>query len=82
MCWAESVVRELGTAFIVVSGMQSRVIIKGLFFNLSIIDVHRPHFRSIDDIKDALYAQLERDYDSCPSHDVKIIIAGGGVQTD
>ncbi|KRF97428.1 uncharacterized protein Dwil_GK26988, partial [Drosophila willistoni] len=48
--------------------------IKGRFFNFSIINVHSPHSGSTDDDKDAFYAQLEREYDSCPSHDVKIII--------
>ncbi|XP_062558217.1 craniofacial development protein 2-like [Armigeres subalbatus] len=78
---------ELGTAFIVMGDMQRRVIgwwpinermcrlrIKGRFFNFSIINVHSPHSGSTDDDKDAFYAQLEREYDSCPSHDVKIII--------
>lgn len=48
--------------------------IKGRFFNVSIINVHSPHLASDDDDKDAFYAQLEREYDSCPSHDVKIVI--------
>ncbi|XP_058817605.1 uncharacterized protein LOC131680905 [Topomyia yanbarensis] len=33
-----------------------------------------PHSGSTDDDKDGFYAQLEREYDRCPSHDVKIII--------
>ncbi|XP_062715066.1 uncharacterized protein LOC134291306 [Aedes albopictus] len=79
--------RELGTAFLVMGDMQRRVIgwwpidermcrlrIKGRFFNVSIINVHSPHSGSTDDDKDAFYAQLEREYDRCPNHDVKIII--------
>ncbi|XP_062714037.1 uncharacterized protein LOC134290845 [Aedes albopictus] len=79
--------RELGTAFIVMGDMQRRVIgwwpidermcrlrIKARFFNFSIINVHSPHSGSTDDDKDAFYAQLEREYDRCPNHDVKIII--------
>ncbi|XP_058456420.1 uncharacterized protein LOC131433832 [Malaya genurostris] len=78
---------ELRTAFIVMGDMQRRVIgwwpidermcrlrIKGRFFNFSIINVHSPHSGSTDDDKDTFYAQLERYYDCCPSHDVKIII--------
>ncbi|XP_058449191.1 uncharacterized protein LOC131429161 [Malaya genurostris] len=51
-----------------------RLMIKGRFFNFNIINVHSPHSGSTDDDKDAFYAQLERKYDCCPSHDVKIII--------
>ncbi|XP_058444164.1 uncharacterized protein LOC131425900 [Malaya genurostris] len=54
--------------------------IKGRFFNFSIINVHNPHFGNIDDDKDAFYAQLEREYDCCPSNDVKIIIGDLNVQ--
>lgn len=78
---------KLGTAFIVMGKMQKRVIgwwpinsrmcrlrIKGRFFNVSIINVHSPHLGSSDDEKDDFYAQLEREYDRCPKHDVKIVI--------
>lgn len=36
--------------------------------------VHRPQFGSISDAMDGFYAQLEREYDCCPSHGVNIII--------
>ncbi|XP_062707718.1 uncharacterized protein LOC134288053 [Aedes albopictus] len=51
-----------------------RLRIKGRFFNFSIINVHSPHSGSTDNDKDAFYAQLERECDRCPCHDVKIII--------
>ncbi|XP_062717045.1 uncharacterized protein LOC134292171 [Aedes albopictus] len=57
-----------------------RLRIKGRFFNFSIINVHSPHTGSTDDVKDAFYAQLEREYHRCPSHDVKIIIGDLNVQ--
>ena len=79
--------RELGTAFMVLGAMQQRVIgwwpvnermcrlrIRGRFFNLSIINVHSPHLTSTDDEKEAIYTQLEREYDRCPKHDVKVVI--------
>ncbi|XP_058447671.1 craniofacial development protein 2-like [Malaya genurostris] len=84
---------ELGTAFMVVGEIQKRVIgwwpvsdricrlrIKGRFFNISIINVHSPHLGSSDDDKDEFYAQLEREYDRCPRHDIKIVIGDFNAQ--
>ena len=48
--------------------------IKGRFFNVSIINVHSPHLGSSDDNKEEFYAQLEREYDRYPNHDVRIVI--------
>ncbi|XP_058456370.1 uncharacterized protein LOC131433790 [Malaya genurostris] len=48
--------------------------IKGRFFNFSIINVHSSHSGSTDDDNDVFYAQLEREYDCCPSHDVKSMV--------
>ena len=84
---------ELGTAFIVMGKMQQRVIgwwpisprmcrlrIKGQFFNISIINVHSPTLESTEDDKDEYYAQLEREYDRCPKHDIKIVIGDFNAQ--
>jgi len=84
---------ELGTGFIVLGKMQNRVIqwkaisermcklrIKGRFFNYSIINVHCPHEGRPDDGKDAFYEQLEKEYDSCPCRDVKIVIGDMNAQ--
>jgi endonuclease/exonuclease/phosphatase family metal-dependent hydrolase len=84
---------ELGKAFIVMGKMQKWVIgcwpisprmcrlrIKGRFFNISIINVHSPHLGSTDDDKDEFYAQLEREYDRCPTHDIKIVIGDFNAQ--
>ncbi|XP_058064590.1 craniofacial development protein 2-like, partial [Anopheles bellator] len=84
---------ELGTAFIVMGVMRKRVIgwwpisprmcrlrIKGRFFNISIINVHSPHLGSNEDDKDEFYAQLEREYDHCPKHDIKIVIGDFNAQ--
>jgi len=57
-----------------------RLRIKGRFFNISIINVHSPHLGSTDDDKDEFYAQLEREYDRCPRHDIKIIIGDFNAQ--
>ncbi|XP_050072629.1 uncharacterized protein LOC126560715 [Anopheles maculipalpis] len=53
--------RELGPAFIVLGAMQQRVI-------------GCPHLGSTDDEKELFFTQLEREYDCCPQHDVKIVI--------
>ncbi|XP_050079522.1 uncharacterized protein LOC126567336 [Anopheles maculipalpis] len=84
---------ELGTAFLVIGEMRKREIgwwpinermcrlrIRGRFFNLSIINVHSPHLGSTDDDKDSFYTQLEREYDRCPQHDVKIVIGDFNAQ--
>ncbi|XP_058453484.1 craniofacial development protein 2-like [Malaya genurostris] len=57
-----------------------RLRIKGRFFNISIINVHSPHLGSSDDDKDEFYAQLEREYDRCPRHDIKIVIGDFNAQ--
>ena len=85
--------KKLGTGFIVMGKMQDRVIgwkcisnrmcklrIKGRLFNYSIINVHCPHEERPDDEKEAFYAQLEKEYDSCPRRDVKIVIGDFNAQ--
>ncbi|XP_039433298.1 uncharacterized protein LOC120415756 [Culex pipiens pallens] len=85
--------KRLGTAFIVLGEMRDRVIgwtpltdrmcvlrVKGRFFNISIINVHSPHSGSEDDDKDAFYEQLNWTYNSCPKHDVKIVIGDFNAQ--
>ncbi|XP_038106623.1 craniofacial development protein 2-like [Culex quinquefasciatus] len=85
--------RRLGTAFIVLGEMRDRVIgwtpltdrmcvlrVKGRFFNISIINVHSPHSGSEDDDKDAFYEQLNWTYNSCPKHDVKVVIGDFNAQ--
>ncbi|XP_055622403.1 craniofacial development protein 2-like [Toxorhynchites rutilus septentrionalis] len=57
-----------------------RLRIKGRFFNISIINVHSPHLASPDDDKGEFYAQLEREYERCPKHDIKIIIGDFNAQ--
>ncbi|XP_052903281.1 craniofacial development protein 2-like [Anopheles moucheti] len=84
---------ELGTAFLVIGEMRKRVIgwwpinermcrvrLRGRFFNLSIINVHSPHLGSTDDDKENFYTQLEREYDRCPQHYVKIDIGDFNAQ--
>ncbi|XP_052903021.1 uncharacterized protein LOC128310418 [Anopheles moucheti] len=57
-----------------------RLRIRGRFFNLSIINAHSPHLGSADDDKENFYTQLEREYDRCPQHDVKIVIGDFNAQ--
>ncbi|XP_053686225.1 probable chitinase 10 [Sabethes cyaneus] len=42
--------------------------------------VHSPHIGSTDDSKDEFYTQLEREYDHCPRHDIKIVIGDYNAQ--
>jgi hypothetical protein len=59
--------------------------IKGRFFNYSLINIHAPKNDSEEEAKDQLYAQLERAYTVCLSHDVKLVMvdvnAKGGRKT-
>jgi hypothetical protein len=52
------------------------IIIKGRFFNYSLINIHAPTNDSEEEAKDQFYEQLERAYPACPSHDVKLVIGG------
>ena len=79
---------KLGTGFIVLGKkMMDRVMdwkaisdrmcwlrIKGRFYNYTIFNVHCPHEGSPDAEKEAFYAKLEKEFDSRPQRDVKIVI--------
>ena len=77
---------EFGTGFVVHRQLKHLVIgftpisprlsilrIKGKFSNYSIINVHAPTEESEDEEKGQFYELLERAYDNCPGHDIKII---------
>lgn len=51
-----------------------KIRIRGLFSNLSIISAHAPTEEKNDDVKDAFYDDLETLLNSCPRHDIKIIL--------
>jgi hypothetical protein len=48
--------------------------IEGIFFNYSLINIHAPTNDSEEEAKDQFYAQLERAYAACLSHDVKLVM--------
>jgi hypothetical protein len=48
--------------------------IRGKFFNYSIINTHAPTEDKPDIEKDVFYDELENMHDTCPKHDVKLII--------
>ncbi|XP_055523180.1 uncharacterized protein LOC129717335 [Wyeomyia smithii] len=49
---------------------------------MSIIDEHSPHLGRTDDDKEEFYAQLEREYDRYPEHDVKIVVGDNNAQVN
>jgi exonuclease III len=53
--------------------------IRGKFLNYSIINKHTPTEESLGD-KTVFYVQLEKIYDSCPHHDVKVIMGDANAQ--
>lgn len=84
---------EFGTGFIVnkkakhlvigftpVNERMSCLRIRTRFFNCSLINIHAPTEEKSEDEKDAFYTLLEKTYDNCPGHDVKIIIGDANAQ--
>jgi hypothetical protein len=50
------------------------IIIKGRFFNYSLINIYAPTNDSEEEAKNQFYEQLERAYAACSSHDVKLVM--------
>ncbi|XP_067647953.1 craniofacial development protein 2-like [Eurosta solidaginis] len=48
--------------------------IKAKFFNISFVCSHAPTEEKGDEVKDAFYEQLERTYERCPRHDIKVVL--------
>ena len=84
---------RLGVGFIVSNRIKCNVInfeainerlckirIKGKFFNYSIINIHAPTEDKEDNDKDSFYELLNKVYDSCPKHDVKMVIGDANAQ--
>ncbi|XP_043064519.1 uncharacterized protein LOC122320475 [Drosophila ficusphila] len=78
---------EFGCGFVVGAKLRHRVShflpineriaiirISAKFFNISLICVHAPTEEKDDATKDAFYAELDRSYGRCPSHDIKILL--------
>jgi hypothetical protein len=79
--------RTFGTGFIVDARWSSRIIdwrpidgricvlrVRGRFFNISIINVHAPHNLRPEKDKDDFYFRLEKIYNECPRHDIRIVL--------
>ena len=84
---------ERGVGFVVLGNQKTRVIrwrpvddricvlrIKGKFFNYSLINTYAPTNDKSDEVKDEFYDKLERIYDECPKHDVKVVIGDANAQ--
>ncbi|XP_020806218.1 uncharacterized protein LOC110182509 [Drosophila serrata] len=78
---------EFGCGFVVGARLRRRVShflpinerlatirITAKFFNISLICAHAPTEEKDDVTKDAFYAELDRAYGRCPSHDIKILL--------
>ncbi|XP_054091892.1 craniofacial development protein 2-like [Zeugodacus cucurbitae] len=79
--------RKFGVGFVVGERLRHRVLafhpvderlttirIKARFFNISLICAHAPTEEKDDVTKDAFYERLERIYERCPRHDVKVVL--------
>lgn len=78
---------EFGCGFVVGAKLRRRVShftpinerlatirITAKFFNISLICAHAPTEEKDDVAKDTFYAELDRAYGRCPSHDIKILL--------
>ncbi|XP_050338963.1 craniofacial development protein 2-like [Bactrocera neohumeralis] len=81
--------RKFGVGLVVAERLRRRVLsftpvierlatirIKARFFNISLICANTPTEEKDEVTKDAFYERLERAYESCPRHDVKIMLGG------
>ena len=48
--------------------------LKAKFFNISIVNIHAPIEEKDDEEKEGFYNELDRAYNSCNDHDIKIVI--------
>jgi exonuclease III len=67
-------IRDIVMDFQPISMRLCKLRLRGKFHNYSIVCVHAPTEEKSDHEKDILYELLERAQDSCPVHDVKIVI--------
>ena len=66
--------RNLVLQFTPVNERIARIRIKAKFFNISLICAHAPTDEKDELTKDAFYECLDRTYEQCPQHDVKIVL--------
>ena len=79
--------RKFGVGFVVGERLRRQVLsftpvderlatirIKARFFNISLICAHAPTEEKDDATKDSFYERLERSYERCPRHDIKIVL--------
>jgi len=84
---------KLGCGFIVGPKLKSQVIdfkpindrlctirLKARFFNISLICCHAPTEDKDDLVKEEFYDMLEKAYDNCPGHDVKMVVGDFNAQ--
>ncbi|XP_067615689.1 craniofacial development protein 2-like, partial [Eurosta solidaginis] len=61
-------------AFTPVDERLAAIRIKAKFFNISFICAQSPTEEKDDEVKDTFYEQLERTYERCPRHDIKLVL--------
>ncbi|XP_022200144.2 craniofacial development protein 2-like [Nilaparvata lugens] len=67
-------IRQLVIDFKAVNERIGVLRVRGRFFNLSIINCHAPTEEKPDEEKDTFYGDLERAYNACPKHDIKVLM--------
>lgn len=66
--------KHLVSRFTPVDERLATIRIKAKFFNISLICAHAPTEDKDEQTKDIFYERLERAYDRCPDHDIKIVL--------
>jgi hypothetical protein len=57
-----------------VSDRMSYIILRGLWCNIVVVNVHAPCEDKSDDVKDNFHEELERVFDQFPRYDTKILL--------
>jgi exonuclease III len=52
----------------------SYIILRGLWCDIIVLNVHAPTEDKIDDIKDSFYEELERAFDKLPKYHMKVLL--------
>ena len=66
--------KSLVSRFTPVDERLATIRIKAKFFNISLLCAHAPTEDKDEQTKDMFYERLEREYDRCPDHDIKIVL--------
>lgn len=71
------VLKEIRAAVMNFQAVNERICVlrvKARRFNITFINLHAPTEEKDNDVKEEFYNEVERVYDACPKHDIKIVL--------